>query len=66
MPKKKGHKPKPWHCSICGRVYQTRNATKRDVLNSWWKHMKKYHPSTYKKKKRSATKKAVATRKKKH
>lgn len=65
MPYEKGKKMKDWHCSICGRIYCKRDSTRRKVLNNWWKHMKKYHPATYAKKKRESVKKAKRTRKRK-
>lgn len=64
MPVEKGKKLRAWHCSICGRVYARRDTTRREILNKWWKHMKKFHPKIYVQKKKAAVKKAVATRKK--
>lgn len=64
MPVEKGKRMRDWHCSICGRVYHKRNATKREVLNSMWKHYKKYHPRKYREKKKSAIKKMLKTKRK--
>lgn len=63
-PVEQGKRYADWHCSICGEVYIKRNSTKRDVLNAWWKHLRKKHPRIYKKKKAQATRKAIQTRKK--
>jgi len=52
----------PWTCQICGRTYKYRNATKRDVLNAWWRHMKKYHPRLYAEKKKAAVRKMLKTK----
>jgi len=54
----------PWTCSICGKTYMRPNATRREVLNAWWKHMKKDHPVLYAKKKKAAIRKALATKRK--
>ena len=65
MPIEKGKRQKDWHCSICGRVYMRRDSTQREVLNAWWAHMRENHPQLYAKKKKAATRKAVATRRRK-
>jgi len=52
----------PWTCSICGKVYKHRNATKREVLNAWWKHIKRFHPKLYREKKEKATRKMLKTK----
>ena len=52
----------PWTCKICGRIYKHRNATKREVLNAWWKHMKRFHPKKYREKKKKATRKMLRTK----
>lgn len=52
----------PWHCTRCGKVYLGGNHTRREVLNAWWKHMKKEHPRIYAEKKEKASRKAVRTR----
>lgn len=52
----------PWTCKICGRTYKHRNATKREVLNAWWKHMKKFHPKKYAAKKKAAVKKMLKSK----
>lgn len=65
MPVERGRRYKPWHCSICGRVYRRRDSTAREVLNAWWKHMKKYHPAEYAKKKKQQIQKSLATKRKK-
>ena len=64
MPIEKGRRMKDWHCSICGRVYAKRNATRRKILNKWWLHMGKYHPEVYLSKKKSSVKKMLATKRK--
>ena len=64
MPIEKGRRMKDWHCTICGRVYAKRNATRREILNKWWSHMKKWHYQKYLEKKKASVKKMLATKRK--
>ena len=64
MPIENGRRMKDWHCTICGRVYAKRDSTRREILNKWWSHMKKYHPQKYFEKKTASVKKMLATKRK--
>jgi len=62
MPIEKGRRYKDWHCTLCGRVYIKRDSTRREILNKWWSHTRKYHPKLYLQKKTASVKKMLATK----
>ena len=64
VPIEKGKRYRGWHCSICGRLYRRRDTTAREVLSAWWKHVRKYHPVVYRKKKKQQVRKMLITKRK--